>query len=661
MKYLKYILIFLVIVIPCVITVLIYNDKITQDSPVYYKQGVEFYDKGDYQNAYYNFCKIKWISPLYPMAVYKQAKSAQLAGDYRTAVAKYKIFLEKLPESIFDLQAKLNLGKSYYYLKQYEEARIPFEELAQKTNNDGTEEIYFLGLIEKNFDKEKAADYFRRYLETALSGNALNNKYIMASAEELAAVGIDLKDKDMLLIGQAYFKNRQYKEALKYFSKLPVDKCWDYLVLANHYSGHSIISKKLIETGLNEFSKDANDDNLHDIYNIYSEYLKGTKVKNWHQIYDLVKANNLKGEDYVLYKLAEVSSPEKALEYYNAISQFSESAYAPEALWNIIWNSYKNGDYTTVEMLANQHIRLYKKVKSTPKVMFWLAKANLKQNKQTEAHNHLNKLIARFPDDYYGLRAESLINKKNNFWMTSGNNKIPESKEGIEFPISVSQIEIKDLKLINTLFEMGDYEIFKDAVYNSPIVESWFEYKNDKKSRSIVLARDEIDKMDVKPSVLSAAYKLAYPRYWVSEMNIAGSKLGIDPYLVAAIVREESYYNEHAKSKTGATGLMQLMPLTASYMISKLSDEVEKFADLEDPRTNMYLGCNYIKYLQERFSNDLMVVAAYNGGEGYVSKWMKTNDIEDLDEWIENIPFDETRNYVKKVFRSYHMYKKIYQ
>ncbi len=662
MKYLKYILGILVVVVPCLVTILIYNDKITQDAPKYYKQGVEFYDEGDYRNAYYNFGKIKWISPLYPMAVYKQARSAQLAGDYKTAVLKYKLFLEKLPDTAFDLKAKLNLGKSYYYLKQYDEARVPFEELEKKANNDGTEEVFYLGLIEKNFDKEKAADYYRKYLETALAGNALNNNYIAASAEELASLGINLNERDMQLIGIAYYKNKKYKEALKYLFKLPRGECWDYLVLANHYAGNKSITRKLLETGLTEFASKINDENLYDIYNAYANYLGAGKAKGWLALHKIVRDNSLKGEDYVMFKLAELSAPNKALEYYNAISKnYADSNYAPESLWNIIWNAYKIHDFNTAEILANQHLKTYKKVKSTPKVAFWLAKTYLKENKSQEAHNTFAKLVSIFPDDYYGLRAEAILNKKNDFWQTNPQNKIPEPKEAVEFPLSISQIDIKELKIINTLFEMGDYEILKDADYSNPIVESWFDYKNDKKSRSIVLARDELDKMDVKPPIMSAVYKLAYPRYWVDEINVSGSKLGIDPYLIAAIIREESYYNEHAKSRTGATGLMQLMPLTASYMISKLSDEVEKFADLEDPRTNMYLGCNYIKYLKDRFDNDLYVVAAYNGGEGSVNKWIKTYNTEDTDEFIEEIPFDETRLYVKKVFRSYHMYKKIYQ
>ncbi len=663
MKYLKYIVGVLIIVVPSALTVLIYNDKITQNSPTYYKQGVKFYNDGDYSNAYYNFGKIKWISPLYPIALYKQAKSAQKAGDYKTAATKYKMFLDKMPNSIFDTKAKLNLAKSYFYLKEFDEAKKHFTDLAQTTNNFGTEEIYFLGLIEKKTDKEKAASYFRAYLNSVLEGKALNKNYIIPAADELVSLGINLDNNDNKTIGIAYFKNKKYKKALNYFSKLPVNDCWDYLVLSNHYEGNKVIAKKLIETGLPLYSTIADEDNLHEIYNIYTSYFTSTKIKNWTLINKIVKDNSLKGEDYVMYKLAGLLPKEKAISLYNDIVQkYPDSSYAPESLWNIIWDKYNKKDYKTAEELAIKHLKSYKKVKSTPKVAFWLAKTAMKQNKTAEAHNYLTKLAAKYPDNYYGLRAENIISKKNDFWSTNAENKIPEQKEEIEFPLSIGLLNIKDVKIINTLFEMGDYEIWLDANFKNPIVESWFELKKDNKSRSIVLARDEIQNMDVKPPLIGSAYKLAYPRYWVEEVNIAGNKLEIDPFLIEALIREESYFNEKAKSKTGATGLMQVMPQTANYVISKLNEDMKTLADLNNPRVNIYIGSNYLKYLKERFNNnDLMVIAAYNGGEGSVNKWLKNYPSNDYDEFIEQIPYEETRNYIKRVFTNYHMYKKIYK
>ena len=99
---------------------------------------------------------------------------------------------------------------------------LPYFCVKNKSKDYGTEEIYYLGLIEKRFDKNKAALYFRSYLDAALSEKALNNNYILAAAEELSSLGIKISDRDKLLIGKAYYKNEKYKNALEYFSKLQI-------------------------------------------------------------------------------------------------------------------------------------------------------------------------------------------------------------------------------------------------------------------------------------------------------------------------------------------------------------------------------------------------------------------------------------------------------
>ena len=663
MKYLKYIVGVLIVLVPCVVTVLIYNDKITENSPQYYKQGVEFYDKGDYSNAYYNFGKISKISPLYAISLYKQAKSAQKVGDYKMAALKYDLFLKKVPHSLFTTTATLNLGKSYYYSKQFDEAQTIFEKLNNKTNNDGTEEVYFLGLIAKEKgESAKAVKYLSSYLETAFEKEALNKSYILKAAEELSAYDKLISDDDKRRIGIAYFKNAKYKKALECFSKLPINICWDYFVLSNHYAGNKVVSKKLIETGFPVFGKDADKENLKLIYDAYASYLSGSKLKNWSKVYQFAKENNLAGFDYVLYKLAGMVPENNALSLYSEIvNNYADGDYAPEAEWHLFWNKYTNGKYVEAEDLAIKHLNSFKRVKSTPRMMFWLAKTCLRENKMSEAHSYFSKLISKYPDDYYGLRAANILEKKNDFWSTNPNDKIPQQKENIEFPIITSNLEMKDLKLINTLFDMGDYEVWLDADFSNPVVESWFELKKNKKAHSILLVRNALEDMEIKPPFASATYKLAYPRYYVDEINKYASQTNINPYLVMALVREESYFNEHAKSPQNATGLMQLMPETAKYVVSNFNIDTASLGSLEDVDTNLLLGCNYLAYLKERFNNEALMIAAYNGGEGAVLKLLKNNKSSDNDEFIENIPMAETRNYVKKVFRSYHMYKKIYK
>ncbi len=658
MKYLKYLLITLVVIIPCLVAILIYNDKITQDSPVYYKQGVEFYNNGDYQNAYYNFGKIKKISPLYSMALYKQAKSAQKVGDFSMAALKYKLFLDKNPNSIFSSTARYNLAKCYFYLKKYDDAKVLFLELKKQKDNKYYGENYYLGLIEKSTNKELAVNYFIEYLKE--DRNDKTNE--LSAVEELSTIGRELTQDEKLLVGKTYYNNKKYSKAIEYLSQIPMSTCWDYLVLANHYAGNKVVAKKLIESGITKYSYEITEDNIQKIYDIYTSYMTGTKARNWAQMLKIVQLNNLKGEDYVLYKVAGISPREKAIPLYKKIEEkYPDSNYSPESLWNVFWANYKIKNYKRAEELAIKHLKTYKNVNSTTRIAFWLAKTEEKLGKQTEANNVYSKIASKYPDDYYGLRAEAIINKDKNFWTTNKNNKIPENNEKFEFPISLSHLDIKDLKLINTLFAMGDYEIWLDANFDNKIVESWFELRKDKKARSAVLARDAIKDMDVKPSLLSAAYKLAYPRHWVEEINIAGQKLDLDPYFIIALIKEESHFDENARSSSNATGLMQLMPNTANYMTSKLEVDIPVLANLNNPRTNIYLGCNYLRYLKDRFNDDLLVTAAYNGGEGSVNKWVRNYNTNDYDEFIENIPFDETRNYVKKVFKSYHLYKKIYK
>ncbi|MFZ4712862.1 MAG: lytic transglycosylase domain-containing protein [Bacteriovoracaceae bacterium] len=129
----------------------------------------------------------------------------------------------------------------------------------------------------------------------------------------------------------------------------------------------------------------------------------------------------------------------------------------------------------------------------------------------------------------------------------------------------------------------------------------------------------------------------------------------VDPIILMSLIRQESGFNPRAKSLVGARGLMQLMPTTAKMMNRKVKDN-----DLEKPETNLKLGIQHFKYLMKKYDNNLVyVLAAYNAGEHRVSRWQK--DIFAKDETmlktIEKIPYQETRDYVKLIFRNMYFYK----
>lgn len=159
--------------------------------------------------------------------------------------------------------------------------------------------------------------------------------------------------------------------------------------------------------------------------------------------------------------------------------------------------------------------------------------------------------------------------------------------------------------------------------------------------------------------------RLAYPNaYWdeVQEAMAASADVGrdFDPRVFHALVREESSFNPNAVSWAGARGLCQLMPRTARSIARSMGRSVTS-ADLLDPATNLALGARYLRQLADRYDGNLfLAVAGYNAGEGNVNRWLADHGDRPTDEFIEQIPLRETRNYVKRVLGTYQVYRAMY-
>jgi soluble lytic murein transglycosylase len=157
-------------------------------------------------------------------------------------------------------------------------------------------------------------------------------------------------------------------------------------------------------------------------------------------------------------------------------------------------------------------------------------------------------------------------------------------------------------------------------------------------------------------------WELAYPRAFRDEVR-SSAKLAdeLDPDLLQGLMREESALDPRALSWAGALGLCQLMPATAAEVAGQLKLKRPTTAALLEPELNLRLGGRYLADLLIRAKGTKQfAIAAYNAGEGSVSHWRKENGDADLAEWVEQIPVQETRAYVKRVLRSYNTYKLLY-
>ena len=156
---------------------------------------------------------------------------------------------------------------------------------------------------------------------------------------------------------------------------------------------------------------------------------------------------------------------------------------------------------------------------------------------------------------------------------------------------------------------------------------------------------------------LKMIYKQDYAEYVYkySEEN------QIDPFLTFSIIKSESNFKRNIISSSGAIGLMQLMENTATEQAYKIGETVVTKEELYNAEKNIALGTSYFSSLMKKYDNNyLLALAAYNAGIGNVDKWIKDGIIKEDGSDIENIPYKETNNYVRKIVRDYKIYKDLY-
>lgn len=157
--------------------------------------------------------------------------------------------------------------------------------------------------------------------------------------------------------------------------------------------------------------------------------------------------------------------------------------------------------------------------------------------------------------------------------------------------------------------------------------------------------------------ILKKIYPIKYSEY----VYRYSREYGVDPILVFAIIKAESNFDPDVVSSSKAIGLMQLMDTTAEEISRNVQINFQKDITLYNPELNIKLGTKYFSNLMKVYNNNyLLALTAYNAGIGNVNKWIEQGVIKEDGSDIENIPFKETNNYVRKILRDYRIYQNLY-
>lgn len=171
----------------------------------------------------------------------------------------------------------------------------------------------------------------------------------------------------------------------------------------------------------------------------------------------------------------------------------------------------------------------------------------------------------------------------------------------------------------------------------------------------VIIACVAFNVMGIKTKIM----KKIYPKYYSAEVNKYATEYNIDENLIFAIIKAESNFDSNAQSRKNAKGLMQLMYETATDVAKTLNIEINE-ESLLDPDININLGTNYLSILIDKYKNIEVALSAYNAGSGNVDNWINNGTIKTDGSDIENIPFKETNNYVRKILRDYKIYEDLW-
>jgi soluble lytic murein transglycosylase len=156
-------------------------------------------------------------------------------------------------------------------------------------------------------------------------------------------------------------------------------------------------------------------------------------------------------------------------------------------------------------------------------------------------------------------------------------------------------------------------------------------------------------------------WEALFPKAYWSDLKRSSAANGLDPYLVASLIRQESEFNPNAVSRANAVGLMQLLPKTGKLVAKEVKLKRYSSSQLYTPAVNLQLGTRYFRGMVDKFGGSFeYALAAYNAGSDRVEEWLGQGKYRDPQEFVESIPFTETREYVQAILRNASVYKQLY-
>ncbi len=362
-----------------------------------------------------------------------------------------------------------------------------------------------------------------------------------------------------------------------------------------------------------------------------------------------------------------------AIPYYLELSRrFPQSKNADSAHWRAAWLSYRVRNYGQAEQLMDEQLVSFRDGKNVAAALYWRGRLYLdQQHDPARAAAYFSADSRVFRHFYYAEIAQQRLLALDPSVRPAS---IPalDALQPEQIPTLTEDVPEDDPHLAKArlLANAGLNDYLAPEIHAAEGSDGWGSLAEAKLYASYGEAKRAMHSLKrAIPFYTSAPidelpfdyWRILFPEDYWSIIQAEAQRNGLDPYMVASLIRQESEFDPRVISYANAYGLMQLEPATGRQMARQtgLSNHLDPNA-LLDPAINIKLGCAYLKQTLDRFGGrQEYAFASYNAGESRVDDWRASGDYSGIDEWVESIPFAQTREYVQALMRNEQIYREL--
>ena len=625
------------------------------------------------------------------------AKAELLNKMHKKARAHALQLIKKFPDSQFYPEAQIILADTYIQTNLIDKATEILQNSVTTITSSSRykrfrsylpELLYKLATHQENFDNKKEAylSYRKLYIKypnhDLISDAEAAIKKLLASPK-INEIPLSLEEHTERI--EELFKAARFKEIIDEVEGIQKNNNTMsgrfYFFLSNAHRG--LRDRKTANIALKNFSK---------LYPQHSQIQKA-KFNIGRNLWNLGKPmagakyfkEVAKGDPssertikalFFLGKIYEEQKnyPEALKTYQMALNKYSEGFYGQWAGWRLGWVNYIDGKFQKAFERFQDLAQQFPKGPFIESNLYWSAKSAEKMGDKEKAEKLFIDVANLYPFTFHGIRAKEQL-LKTGISLTKNNIK----NRGTQTPVKLGRaltplenfyhnraIELSALGLTNEA--RNEIQQLEKSIRKNLTGVLWLSnlyHKADGYPESLKLLQlyKNFATQSGKRNLSHRFWKYFFPLAYRDAVVSNSKYRKLDPYFITGIIRQESLFNRKALSPAGARGLMQIMPATGKMLYPKTKLNKPFVSDaLFEPDLNIRLGVKYVSQLDKRFGgNGTHILISYNAGPHVLKKWLKRfGNVNDLDVFIESIPYPETRRYVKHVLRNRGIYKTLY-